>query len=145
MSDSAMSDIMSTETNSAGVEQGNGLGLFSIKSQEQAMSVLKRLFAVAEPGAIYSAPVTVGEQTVITASEVSIGMGLGYGGGGDQTGSGGGGGGGGGSVGRPVAVISIGPQGVHVEPVVDPTKMALAFFTMIGAILVAWSRIRKAS
>ncbi|CAN5461481.1 hypothetical protein BH10CHL1_BH10CHL1_50390 [soil metagenome] len=129
-------------------EQTNSFGLFSIKSHEQAMDVLKRLFAVAEPGAIFGAPVTVGEQTVITASEMSIGLGLGYGGGGDQAGSGGnggGGGGGGGAVGRPIAVISIGPGGVHVEPIVDPTKIALAFFTMLGGILVAWSKMRKAS
>ncbi len=46
---------------------------------------------------------------------------------------------------RPVAVISIGPNGVHVEPVVDPTKIALAFFTMLGGILIAWSGMRKAS
>ncbi len=64
-------------------EQTNGFGLFSIKSHEQAMDVLKRLLAVAEPGAIFGTPVTNGEQTVITASEVSIGLGLGYGGGDD--------------------------------------------------------------
>ena len=111
-------------------EQTNNLGLFSVKNHEQAMDVLKRLFAVAEPGAVYSAPVTVGDQTVITASEVSIGMGLGFGSGSGSSqegaGGGGGGGGGGGSMGRPVAVIAIGPQGVRVEPVVDPTKIALA-------------------
>lgn len=127
-------------------EQMNSFGIFAIRSHEQAMDVLKRLFAVAEPGAVYSAPVTAGEQTVITASEVSIGLGLGYGGGGDKDGNGGNGGGaGGGSMGRPVAVISIGPQGVHVEPVVDPTKIALAFFTMLGGILVAWSKMRKSA
>ncbi|MCX6045599.1 MAG: spore germination protein GerW family protein [Chloroflexi bacterium] len=127
-------------------EQMSGFGLFSIKSHEQGMDVLKRLLAVAEPGTIFSTPVTSGDQMVITASEVSIGLGLGYGGGGDQAGNGGnGGGGGGGAVGRPVAVISIGPAGVHVEPVVDPTKIALAFFTMLGGILIAWSKMRKAS
>ncbi len=127
-------------------EQAKGFGLFSIKSHEQAMDVLKRLLAVAEPSAIFSAPVTIGEQTVITAAEVSIGMGLGYGGGGDQAGNGGnGGGGGGGALGRPVAVISIGPGGVRVEPIMDPTKIALAFFTMLGGILIAWRRMRKAN
>lgn len=127
-------------------EQTNGLGTYSVKNHEQAMNVLKRLFAVAEPGAVYSAPVTVGEHTVITATEVSIGMGLGFGGGSSQAGdNGGGGGGGGGGFGRPVAVISVGPHGVHVEPIVDPTKISLAFFTMLGAIFIAWGRMRKAS
>lgn len=127
-------------------EQPNGLGIYSVKSHEQAMDVLKRLFAVAEPGAVYSTPVTAGEHTVITATEVSVGMGLGFGGGSSQAGdNGGGGGGGGGGFGRPVAVISVGPHGVHVEPIVDPTKISLAFFTMIGAIFIAWGRMRKAS
>lgn len=127
-------------------EQTNGLGTYSVKNHEQSMAVLERLFAVAEPGAVYSAPVTAGEHTVITATEISIGMGLGYGGGASQTGdNGGGGGGGGGSFGRPVAVISVGPHGVHVEPIVDPTKISLAFFTMLGAIFIAWGRMKKAS
>lgn len=124
----------------------NSFGLFAIRSHEQAMEVLKRLFAVAEPGVVYSAPVTIGEQTIITASEVSVNLGLGYGGGGDKEGNGGNGGGaGGGSLGRPVAVISVGPQGVHVEPVVDPTKIALALFTMLGALFIAWGKMRKAA
>lgn len=124
-------------------EQTNGLGTYSVKNHEQSMAVLERLFAIAEPGAVYSAPVTAGEHTVITATEISIGMGLGYGGGASQTGDNGGGGGG--ALGRPVAVISVGPHGVHVEPIVDPTKISLAFFTMLGAIFIAWGRMKKAS
>ena len=38
-----------------------------------------KLFAVAQPGAVYSEPVTVREHTVITASEVKVGMGFGFG------------------------------------------------------------------
>src|SRR5262245_31245766 len=95
----------------------------SVKNQEKAMAVLQKLFAVAEPGVIYAQPVTHGNHMVITASEVSVGMGLGYGAGSGadkdgSAGSGGGGGGGGASLGRPVAVIVIGPGGVQVEPVV---------------------------
>lgn len=56
-----------------------------------------------------------------------------------------GGGGGGFSTGRPVAAISIGPDGVHVEPIVDATKVALAFFTTLGAMAMMWSSMRKAS
>jgi uncharacterized spore protein YtfJ len=62
-----------------------------------------------------------------------------------EAGIGGGGGGGGASAGRPVAVISIGPEGVQVEPVVDPTKIALAFFTTLGSMFFMLSKMRKAS
>src|SRR3989304_3171795 len=47
----------------------------------------------------------------------------------EGSGVGGGGGGGGRVFARPVAVIISGPDGVKVEPVVDATKIALAFFT----------------
>jgi uncharacterized spore protein YtfJ len=56
-----------------------------------------------------------------------------------------GGGGGGLSTARPVAAISIGPDGVHVEPVVDVTKVALAFFTTLGAMALMFSNMRKLS
>lgn len=55
-----------------------------------------------------------------------------------------GGGGGGLSTARPVAAISIGPDGVHVEPVVDVTKIGLAFFTTLGAMALMFSNMRKA-
>jgi len=44
-----------------------------------------------------------------------------------------------------VAAILIGPDGVRVEPIVDPTKIAIAFFTTIGAMFVSWRAIRKAA
>ena len=132
-------------------EEFNKIVVTAVKNQEQAVELVGKLFAVAQPGAVYSEPVTVGEHTVITASEVKVGMGFGFGGGGaagieaaegeaksenepqdEGEGVGFGGGGGGVSGGRPVAVISIGPEGVRVEPVVDPTKIALAFFTTLG-------------
>jgi uncharacterized spore protein YtfJ len=138
----------------------------AVENQEQAAEVVERLFAVARPGAVYGEPVTVGEHTVITASEVKVGMGFGYGSGGgvglkpaegeaasedeaqdegDGVGFGTGGGGGGVSGGRPVAVINIGPGGVRVEPVVDVTKIALAFFTTFGSMFFMLSKMRKAS
>jgi uncharacterized spore protein YtfJ len=58
---------------------------------------------------------------------------------------GGGGAGGGAALGRPVAVISIGPHGVAVEPIVDVTKIALAFVTALGGMLVVWSKMRRAA
>jgi uncharacterized spore protein YtfJ len=119
----------------------------ALQTESETIDLLGKLAHVAEPGAVFSAPITAGEYTVITASELYMGLGAGFGsgGGGDATGSGGGSGGGGGgtSMGRPVAVISIGPKGVDVEPVVDPTKIAIAMFTTIGAIFMALRAMRK--
>jgi hypothetical protein len=42
-------------------------------------------------------------------------------------------------------VISVGPEGVQVEPVVDPTKIALAFFTTLGSMFFMLSKMRKAN
>lgn len=140
-------------------EEFAGFEVRMAESQEQARELVEKLFSVAEPGAVFSEPVQVGEHTVITASEVTVGMGFGFGGGfgtgsqaeeageGSQEGSGGGygGGGGGGAGGRPVAAIIAGPNGVRVEPIVDVTKLGLAFFTAIGGMFLAFSRVRKAS
>ena len=86
--------------------------------------------------AVYGAPISQGETSVIPAAEVlSIaGFGLGSGGGAkpEKTGSGGGGGGGGRVFARPVAAIVISPGGVRIEPIVDVTKVVLAMFTTLG-------------
>jgi uncharacterized spore protein YtfJ len=125
----------------------------------KSMDVLNRLFDVAKPSAAYSEPIQQGDYTVITASEVSVGMGLGqgFGSGTDErqpsqesptqrsNGEGGGGGGGGGSWSRPVAVISIGPGGVRVEPIVDVTKLGLAMFTMIGGAVFMLRKMQRAA
>ena len=137
----------------------------AITNQEQGVELMEKLIAVAQPGAVYSEPIVSGEYTIITASEVSVGMGFGYGGGGGSmpgptedevttsdepesqaqagSGFGAGGGGGGFSMGRPVAVISIGPMGVQVQPVTDVTKMALAFLTAAGSMLFMLARMRR--
>ena len=133
------------------------------QSQERAAQVVEKLFDVTQPNAVYSEPVAAGDHTIITAAEVSVGMGYGFGMGGgsgrggpspsededeaavsegEGTGMGGGGGGGGASNARPVAVISVGPEGVAVEPVVDPTKIAIAFFTTLGSMAFMLSRMR---
>jgi hypothetical protein len=44
-------------------------------------------------------------------------------------------GGGGGAMGRPVAIIAIGPEGVTVKPVMDVTKVALAGLTAWVSVL----------
>ena len=139
----------------------------SVRSQEQAAELLEKLVAVA-PGMVYSEPVTSGDSTVITASEVSVAMGFGYGLGGGtdarpaaeepsgeegaddasitatSSGAGGGGGGGGVSSARPVAVIIIGPEGVKVQPVLDPTKIGLALIAAVGGMLFMLVKMRRA-
>jgi uncharacterized spore protein YtfJ len=155
------------------------IGLSIIKTQEQSLDLLDKLIATARPNAVFGHPVTGGDYTVISASEVSCGLGLGFGGGGapddepaddkialegelpdglearldgtpngtssrpTMSGYGSGGGGGGFSAARPVAAISIGPDGVHVEPVVDVTKIGLALFTTLGAMALMLSKMRK--
>jgi uncharacterized spore protein YtfJ len=114
-----------------------------------AISTVANLFNVYQSGAVFSQPMTVGDNTVITAADVQVAMGMGVGhgtGGTDESGGEGSGGGGGGfSAGRPVAAIIISPTGVRVEPIVDVTKIALAFFTMLGAIFMAWRAMRRQS
>lgn len=142
------------------------LGVSIFKTQEQGMDLLEKLITTARPNAVFSQPVSAGDYTVITAAEVSCGLGTGFGGGGGPSGKaeeitvegeaehaeqppaggyGVGGGGGGFSTGRPVAAISVGPDGVHVEPIVDATKVSLAFFTTLGAMALMWSNMRKMS
>jgi len=136
-----------------------GIELISktIPNQEEANKLLERLISVASPSSVFSDPVEAGEYKVITASEARVGLGFGFGGGGgseppsedqerSQTmGVGGGGGGGGTALGRPVAAIEIGPQGVRVEPIVDPTKIAIAFFTTMVSMIAMFGRMRRAS
>jgi uncharacterized spore protein YtfJ len=81
-------------------------------------------------------------------------MGAGYGGGGgvgqdndegETAASGFGGGGGGTAMARPVAAIIIEPEGVRVEPIQDPTKLAVAFFTTFISMLMTLTKLRKSS
>lgn len=131
----------------------NNIVELGLKNQAEVNSVLEKLMTVARPDTVYSQPVTAGDHTVIMACEVSVGAGLGYGlGGGTDSqpasenpsgGAGGGGAGGGGAMGRPVAVINIGPDGVQITPVVDVVKLGLAFITVLGGILLALSKMRR--
>lgn len=137
------------------------------RNAEQAARIMDKLFAAAQPGAVFGEPVTSGNYTVITASEVGAGGGFGSGGGlgpsrqpgsrqqegegdgGPQSsrseGAGFGGGGGGGSGGRPVAAIVIGPDGVTVRPILDVNKVLLAAISAWGAMAIALGRMRKAN
>jgi uncharacterized spore protein YtfJ len=132
----------------------------SDKMRELGETVFEKIYAAAQPGAVFSPPVVSGAYTVITASEVAAGGGFGFGSGSGPTqGSeetpasgeasrvgGGGGGGGGGSSGRPVAAIVIGPDGVKIQPIVDATKVALAAigaWLSIAFLLVRRSRVKN--
>ena len=166
----------------------------SVETQEQAVELIEKLYAVAQPGAVFSEPMELEGRTVITAAEVNVGLGVGstpgdeampkkgHGSGhvkssdphervtlsggedtgrasgeaevsakaeerdaGQDVGMGGGGGGGGGASGRPIAVISVTEEGVEVEPVVDVTKIALAFFTALGSMFFMLMKMRKAA
>ena len=158
---------------------------------KESATLIEKLFAVTQPSAVYSEPVTFDKHTIITASEVLVGMGHGYGmrisagsvsdasassvsdtsansvngisagsvngsstsskednsdSDGKDSGSGRAGGGGGGySHARPVAVITIGPNGVEVKPIIDKTKIAIVWFTTIASMFMTWAKIRKAS
>lgn len=132
---------------------------------EQAPKLLERILAAAQPGAVFGEPVDAGGYTLITASEVTSGGGFGAGIArgpasrpdgnpspptetprpvGKQPIGGSGLGGGGGSMGRPVAVIAVGPNGVTVRPVVDITKVALAALTASAAMLGVRRAMRRA-
>jgi uncharacterized spore protein YtfJ len=137
---------------------------------DAVQQTLELFFETADVGRVYGEPVQHGETIIIPAAEVltGVGFGLGYGAGsaqgegapsgapegqgmesgperGSGSGSGGGGGGGGRTLSRPVAVIVASPDGVQVQPVVDPTKIALAALTAFGFMAGMLMRMRRAA
>lgn len=137
------------------------------RAHERVVGLVERLTEVTRPGAVFGEPLRVGENTVVTAAEVFVAMGYGFGlggGAGMHTGMqeggegagepmvhggempggfGGGGGGGGSSKGRPVAVITINPAGVRIEPVMDATKIGLAFLMVLGSLFLMMTKLRR--
>lgn len=100
---------------------------------------LSQLIDAADVSKVYGRPIKQGDVAVIPASENLTLLGFGVGGGrgaqsseGGAVESGGGGGGGGRTLSRPVAIIVVTPDGAYVEPVMDPTKVALAAITAAG-------------
>lgn len=116
-------------------------------------NVLGRLVATARASTVFGQPVQHGDTMVIPCAEVAIGMGMGMGFGGEieaeadetETDGGGGGGGGGGARGRPVAAVVITPGSVHVQPIIDPTRIALALLTTLGFIVFWLARLQRAT
>jgi len=105
---------------------------------------LQALFGIASPATVFSEPERLGDDLVITAASWERAGGFGFGGGsrtdiGGGGDGGGGGGGGGASVGRPVAVITVGAEGIRVEPVIDLTKLAI---TALLSALGVWRALR---
>jgi uncharacterized spore protein YtfJ len=134
------------------------------QESEARSQALQRLLSGADSSRVFGQPVTAGDYTVIPAAEVmsggGFGSGMGFGSpsrhgrhgaaqppettntGADAgtmglsaiEGAGGGGGGGGGAMGRPVAAIVLGPDGVKVKPVLDLTKLAITALAAWGAV-----------
>lgn len=134
------------------------------RAHERVIGLVERLTDVTRPGAVFGEPMTAGENTVVTAAEVFVAMGYGFGVGGGTGkpkeegepapqaevhggempgGYGGGGGGGGSSKGRPVAVITLNPGGVRIEPVLDFTKIGLAFLMVLGSLFVMMAKLQR--
>lgn len=115
------------------------------KESQLRADTMERLLSAADAAKVFGPAVVSGQSMVITAAEVTAvggfgsGMGFGLPPGRKGTaeamkaeasedipaGAGGGGGGGGGSMGRPVAVITVSPDGIRVKPVLDLTKIIL--------------------
>ncbi|GAH08756.1 unnamed protein product, partial [marine sediment metagenome] len=90
-------------------EQSSNLDRAAARTRES----LETVFGPASPDTVFSAPERLNDELIITAASWERAGGFGFGGGGgtDSAGhpeGGGGGGGGGTSVGRPVAVITVG-------------------------------------
>jgi uncharacterized spore protein YtfJ len=114
---------------------------------------LDKFLGAADVKAVYSEPIKHGDTLIIPTAEVLAGLGFGMGYGGAESagegekskdsGGGSGGGGGGRVLSRPVAVIIADQHGVRVEPVVDPTKIAIAFFTTLGFMAAMAGRMGR--
>lgn len=109
---------------------------------EAAQETFELFLETANVDRVYGEPVSHGDTLIIPSAEVLVGLGFGVGygygrgeteeSGSSPTGGGGGGGGGGRVLSRPVAVVIASPEGVRVQEVVDPTKIALAALTAAG-------------
>jgi uncharacterized spore protein YtfJ len=141
-----MADISTPSQNTQGNKRLDpNLGLNTIQT------TMDKFLSAASVEAVYGTPISQGETTVIPAAEVLSIAGFGLGAGGssresdnsEDTGSGTGGGGGGHVLARPVAAIVISPTGVHIEPIVDVTKIGLAVLTTLGFMVGMLTRMNR--
>ena len=136
---------MSEEINETNVEM-------EIQDPGQALDVaqetMETFLETADVSKVYGEPIAHEDSVIIPAAEVLAvaGFGAGYGSGGPQDagGEGGGAGGGGKTFSRPVAVVIADKNGVRVEPVMDPTKIAMTFFSTLGFMLATVARMMRA-
>ena len=113
---------------------------------DMIQETLDAFLETADVSKVYAEPVEHEGSLIVPAAEVVAGMGFGagYGVGGHLDKDGGGSGGGGGKAfARPVAVIIADKNGVRVEPVIDPTKVALAALTAFGFIFGTIAKMKK--
>ncbi|MFH1633187.1 MAG: spore germination protein GerW family protein [Chloroflexota bacterium] len=115
---------------------------------DMIQETIETFLETADVNRVYAEPIEHGDTIIIPAAEVVVAMGFGAGfgsGGSDEevNGTGGGGGGGGQTFARPVAVIIASPEGVRVEPVIDPTKIALTALTAFGFIFATIAKMKK--
>ena len=122
-----------------------------VAAMELIQNTMDEFLATADVHAVYGEPIEHGTTLIIPAAEVLCGMGFGVGSGSGGegsseggSGSGSGGGGGGRVFSRPVAVVISDSDGVHVETVVDATKIALAALTAAGFMLGTLLRMLSA-
>ena len=139
---------MDDQTATSTPEEDATRGLESLNLIEDTMD---KFIATADVEKVYGKPIENGDTLIVPTAEILCGMGFGVGSGsGDQMddevgnrGEGGGGGGGGRVLSRPVAVIIASPEGVRIEPVIDPTKIALAALTAAGFMLSMLFRMMR--
>jgi uncharacterized spore protein YtfJ len=114
---------------------------------DMAQETMETFIATADVSKVYGEPVKHENTLIIPSAEVVAfaGFGAGYGTGGpeDAGGEGGGAGGGGHTFSRPVAVVIADEHGVRVEPVVDPTKIAITMFTALGFMVTTIARMKR--
>ncbi|HEY7348323.1 MAG TPA: spore germination protein GerW family protein [Ktedonobacterales bacterium] len=122
------------------------------KSHAQTLEqTMNRLVNVARTDAVFGQPVQRDGVTVIPCSEIALGLGLGGGAPRQNTEeqrseTGEGLGGGGGVRERPVAVIVMAQDGVHVKPILNLNRIAASVFSALGlSFLWLARRNQKAS
>jgi uncharacterized spore protein YtfJ len=122
-------------------------GEFANVTVDNLQQTMDKFLETANVNAVFSRPVRHENTTIINCSEVVavLGFGVGEGGGGDKesTGHGSGGGGGGRIFARPVAAIIATPDGVTIQPIMDPTKIGIAMLTTLGFMFAMMGRMRR--
>jgi uncharacterized spore protein YtfJ len=141
-----MADEMSLTPEVASIENPT-------RAVEAVQETFERFLETANVDRVYGEPIQHGDTLIIPSAEVLVGLGFGTGYGYGQGereesgstpgGAGGGGGGGGRVLSRPVAVIVASPEGVRVQEVVDPTKIALAALTAAGFMIGMMARMMR--